>query len=265
MTIEERLERLESFMGDIDRIKSLYANSVQEICDKYLNLLYIETPEDHNKNILIVDGFLAEIDLELLPRNVVFNVRASHNFDYQGDVTASKIRFKRDNKYVELPLKKYDVENPGNLVFLEPNDYISGIIYDIYINSQGIAVISSSDTGAVALQEVAQLNASVQTLIEKFNNLSNSITTTNITATTGSIGSLSISDGLSLVKGVALPTGSTCAKPTEDNQVANLASVRETVRAEVQSFYDSHHVFGTGDPNEALKNAPNKSIFYRYN
>ena len=53
MTIEERLARLENFMGDIDRITSLYANTVQEICDKYLNLLYIESYDPNNKNILI--------------------------------------------------------------------------------------------------------------------------------------------------------------------------------------------------------------------
>ena len=31
MTIEERLSRLENFMGDIDRITSVYANTVQEV------------------------------------------------------------------------------------------------------------------------------------------------------------------------------------------------------------------------------------------
>ena len=55
MTIEERLTRLENFMGDIDRITSLYANTVQDICDKYLNLLYIESYDPNNKNVLILN------------------------------------------------------------------------------------------------------------------------------------------------------------------------------------------------------------------
>ena len=81
MNLEQRVARLETFMGDIDKIVSVYANSIQEICDKYLNLLYIETYDSSHPNILNIDGFLSDLDTAAdLPHNVCFNVRPSHNF-----------------------------------------------------------------------------------------------------------------------------------------------------------------------------------------
>ena len=111
MTLEERVERLENFTGDIDKIVSVYANSIQQICDKYLNLLYIEAPHTGSDNVLLLDGFLSEITtIEALPKNVMFNVRPSHNFAYQGSTTASKLKLKRGSSYIEIPLKKYDIK-----------------------------------------------------------------------------------------------------------------------------------------------------------
>lgn len=262
MNIEERLERLENFMGDIDRIVSLYANSVQEICDKYLNILYIETADPNNKNVLILDGFLAEIDIDLLPRNVVFNVRPSHNFAYEGDVEASKIRFKRDNKYVELPLKKYDVENPGNLVFLEPDDYLQGTMYNVYINSQGIAVISSSDTGVVALQEVAKLTSDLSDLISQVNGLANSQTVTSLNSDVANIKNLTVSSTLSLVNALNLPTGSTCSVPTESSHVANKSYIDSEIDKKIKEYHKNFHVFGVGEPTAA--NLVEGAVYYNY-
>lgn len=262
MTIEERLTRLENFMGDIDRITSLYANTVQEICDKYLNLLYIEDYDANNKNILILDGFLSEIDIDKLPKNVIFNVRPSHNFAYQGDVTASKIRFKRDNSYVDLPLKKYDVENPGNLMFLEPDDYLQGTIYNIYINSQNIAIISSNDSGVVALQEVAQLGNEIAAINKKFAELGASQSVADITAANATIDRLTVSQALSLTNPLVIPTGSTCTTPTNANHLANKSYVDALIDAKIKEYHSSYHIFGTGEPSAAgLKEG---AIYYKY-
>lgn len=261
MTIEERLTRLENFMGDIDRITSLYANTVQEICDKYLNLLYIESYDENNKNILILDGFLAEIDINKLPKNVIFNVRPSHNFAYQDNVTASKIRFKRDNKYIDLPLKKYDIENPGNLVFLEPDDYLQGTIYNIYINSQNIAIISSNDTGVVALQQVTQLGNEIIAINNKFAELGASQSVADISANTANIDNLAVSK-LSLTNPITIPTGSTCATPTSDNQPATMSWVSEKIKTEINNYHRTYHIFGEGDPSSA--NLAEGAIYYKY-
>lgn len=262
MTIEERLTRLENFMGDIDRITSLYANTVQEICDKYLNLLYIETYDENNKNILILDGFLSEIDIDKLPKNVIFNVRPSHNFAYQGDVTASKIRFKRDNRYVDLPLKKYDVENPGNLMFLEPDDYLQGTIYNIYINSQDIAIISSNDSGVVALQEVAQLGNELAELTRRFADLSASQSVVDMNANNATINNLTVSNALSLINPIVIPTGSTCATPTAANHPTTMAWVIDKIRTEINTYHRTFHVFGQSDPVPAQ--LVEGAIYYKY-
>ena len=263
MTLEERLTRLETFMGDIDRITSLYANTVQEICDKYLNLLYIEDYDANNKNILILDGFLSEIDIDKLPKNVIFNVRPSHNFAYQGDVTASKIRFKRDNKYVDLPLKKYDVENPGNLMFLEPDDYLQGTIYNIYINSQNIAIISSNDSGVVALQEVAQLGNEIAEINRKFAELGASQSVADISANKATIDNLTVSKALSLTNPIVIPTGSTCSTPTADSHPATMAWVLDKIKSEINTYHRTYHVFGQNDPVPA--NLVEGAIYYKYN
>lgn len=262
MTIEERLTRLENFMGDIDRITSLYANTVQEICDKYLNLLYIEEYDENNKNILILDGFLAEIDIDKLPKNVIFNVRPSHNFAYQEDVTASKIRFKRENQYIDLPLKKYDVENPGNLIFLEPDDYLQGTIYNIYINSQNIAIISSNDSGVVALQEVAQLGNEIAAINKKFAELGASQSVADITAANATIDNLTVSQALYLTNSIVIPTGSTCSTPTANNHPATMGWVLDTIKAEINTYHRTYHVFGQSDPDPAQ--LVEGAIYYKY-
>ena len=262
-TLEQRVERLEMFIGNMEKIKTVYGNSLQEVCDKYLNLLYIETPVSGLEQILILDGFLADLtSISSLPHNVVFNVRPSHNFAYVGGTQESKIRFKRDNEYIDLPLKKFDIEHPGNLIYLAPNDYMNGMIYSVYINSQNIAVISSSDTGVIALQEIATLESEVDDLALAVTNLSTSLDTTALTASNATIGSLTVSSALSISQAFSLPTGSTCSAPTANTHVANKKYVDDTISAEINAFYNSHHLFG--DPNTLLANAPEKAICYKY-
>lgn len=268
-TIEERVARLETFMGNIDKITSVYANSIQEICDKYLSLLYIETYDSDNPHKLVLDGFLSELDTVAdLPHNVVFNVRPSHNFAYGSGSggTSSKIVFKRDNKILELPLKKYDTENPGLLKFLEPDDYLMGVMYGIYIDSQNIAIISSNDAGAVALQEVSRLADAVEDLSDTVEEMTTTQTVGSIAVTDATIANLSVSQAITLTNAVALPLGSTCSAPTLDSHIANKKYVDDTIAAEIDAYYTAHHLFTTGDPNTELNKpgVPERAICYKY-
>ena len=265
MTLEERVERLENFTGDIDKIVSVYANSIQQICDKYLNLLYIEAPHTGSDNVLLLDGFLSEITtIEALPKNVMFNVRPSHNFAYQGSTTASKLKLKRGSSYIEIPLKKYDVENPGNLKFLEPNDYMRGLLYGIYIDSQGIAIISSNDSATVALQEVTQLSTALDALTARVNAMTSAQTVSDLDATVANIATLTVSQALSITNPVQLPTGSMCSTPTGNTHIANKAYVDSAISTAITNYHNTYHVFGNGDPSTALATAPEKAIYYKY-
>ena len=265
MTLEERVERLENFTGDIDKIVSVYANSIQQICDKYLNLLYIEAPHTGSDNVLLLDGFLSEITtIEALPKNVMFNVRPSHNFAYQGSTTASKLRLKRGNNYVEIPLKKYDVENPGNLKFLDPDDYMMGLLYGIYIDSQGIAIISSNDSAAVALQEVTQLSTALDSLTAKVNAMTSAQTVSDLDATIANIATLTVSQALNITNPVQLPTGSMCSTPNGNTHIANKGYVDSAIATAISNYHNTFHIFGNSDPSTALASAPEKAIYYKY-
>lgn len=273
MSLEERVERLETFIGDIDKIISVYANSVQEICDKYLNLLYIEEYDSDHPNYLNITGFLSELTtISTLPKNVVFNVRPSHTFAYDGDDHSSKIRLRRldtetnTEVILDVPLKKYDLENPGNLVFLEPGDYIQGMLYGIYINAQGIAVISSNDAGTLAYETVTQLSDTVSGLSDAITGLASEQTIADATITRASIGNLTVSEALTLTQSIVLPTGSTCSTPSaNDNstKIANTAYVDNQIAAAIEAYRNAYHLFGTSDP--ALNDAPEGAIYYKYN
>ena len=149
---EERLERLEDFIGNIDQIR-LYANSLQEVIDKYLAPLYIESGSD---NVMLVDGYLG--DLSNIPHNIIFKIRASHDLVMRPTDQQAILRFKRDNVTQDYTLRK--MEN-GALVRLDSSNYIAGEVYDIYINSQDVAIITASDTGVRALSEIAALEVTV--------------------------------------------------------------------------------------------------------
>lgn len=269
--LEERVERLENFMGDIDKIVAVYANSVQEICDKYLNLLYIENYDSNHPNYLNIDGFLSELTtVAALPKNVMFNIRASHTFEYDGDDHSSKIRLSRTDpdtgtvSRIDLPLKKYDVANPGNLMFLEPGDFLQGILYGVYINSQGIAIISSNDAGSVALEAVTQLTTAVDNLAETVSGMATSQTVTSLTGTNGTFSNLTVSQALTLTNAITLPTGSTCSTPTNNTELTNKQYVDNAISTAITNYHNNFHLFGTVDPSAILPNAQEKAIYYKY-
>lgn len=176
-SLEARVERLEDFIGNIDQIR-LYANSLQEVIDKYLAPLYIESGSGKT---MLIDGYLG--DLEHIPHNIIFKIRASHDLVMQESDEQALIRFKRGEDYVEYTLRKI-VDNV--LTRLDSSNYIAGEVYDIYIDSQDVAIITASDTGVRALSEVAALAQSTSDAITRlegqittnYNTLDARITTT---------------------------------------------------------------------------------------
>jgi hypothetical protein len=267
MTLEERVTQLETFIGDMSTIQSVYANSLKEVCDKYLSILYIEEYDSNNKNILNVNGYLGNLDsVSDLPHNIVINVRASHSLEL-ADGEVSKIKFKRDNQYIELALKKYDRDNPGNLIYLDAGDYTSGIIYNIYINSQNIAIICSNDSGVAALSECSVLNNlvsdiqdSIAALATSISMLSMNATTAGITITTANIGTLS------LLNALTIPANSICSIPTSNNHITNKEYVDGAIQAAITEYHNTYHIMNTIGATEALSDSsiPNGAVYYRY-
>jgi hypothetical protein len=155
--LEARVERLERFIGNIDQIQA-YANSLQQVIDRYLSPLYIETNNPHGSHVLYINDYLG--DLNDIPHNIVFKIRASHDLVMPSDVTQDAIlRFYRPGtggNPTEFPLRK--MVN-GSLVRLNDGNYVNGKIYDVYINSQDVAIITSSEAGQVALDELNSYKA----------------------------------------------------------------------------------------------------------
>lgn len=271
-TLEERVERLETFMGDIDKITSVYANSIQEICDKYLSLLYIEEPDENHVNHLTVKGFLSKIldetdpqhIVNVVPRNVVFHIRASHDYAYDpagGEgARSSMLHVERQETeshrvYAEFPLKKLV---DGNTAWLSPGDFKAGTMYDIYINSQGEAIISVTD-----VQALAALIAEVQADLAA---LSTTATIATLDSTTATIDTVNATN-LTLTNAITLPNGTIAStQPANDNstKVATTAYVDRQVAAKIEDYHNKYHIFGTGNPDEELAEAEEKAIYFKF-
>ena len=156
-SLEARVARLEDFIGNIDQIR-LYANSLQEVIDKYLAPLYIESGSGKT---MLIDGYLG--DLTNIPHNIIFKIRASHDLEVEEGEQAL-IRFKRQSEYEEFTLRKMV---DGSLEPLTNDNYISGQVYDVYINSQDVAIITTSDLGLRALSEVSALSSELSSQVTR--------------------------------------------------------------------------------------------------
>lgn len=273
MTLEERVTRLEHFVGDMEHISTLYANSVQEICDKYLSLLYVEIPDVSHPNQLVVDGYLGTIgdDPSTVPRNVVFNIRASHDFEdplSQG----SFLVLKRDGVSIPpFPLKKYNIDpdHQGELIPLEEHDFRNGSLYGVYINSQGIAVMTTNDAGDAALAEVRRLGdtvTAIATLVNQAIPSSGELSGTTGDITTINSTTINTTD-LNVTNPITLPNGSTCStQPINDNssKLANTSWVKNYVDTAIRTYHANFHKIGTGTPESVLTNADEGAIYYQY-
>lgn len=303
MNIEERLERLESFIGNIDQIR-LYANSLQEVIDKYLAPLYIELGSGHT---MLINDYLG--DLENIPHNVIFKIRTSHDLD-MGEEDQAIIRFQRGTNFKEYTLRKMV---SGSLVPLESSNYTAGEVYDVYINSQNIAIITANDTGVRALSELASLSESLNSRIDALtttvntNNttLNNKINTNANTAKTytdtktaanktlideldaflsgitksgnnytfkGKIVAAYIETpslrttktvNMSGTLGFVLPSGTTIADPSANLGLANRQWVNARITAEINNYHAGKHITGTSDANTALSGKENGSFYYK--
>ncbi len=303
MNIEERLERLESFIGNIDQIR-LYANSLQEVIDRYLAPLYIEQGTDKT---MLINDYLG--DLENIPHNVIFKIRASHDLALAEEEHAL-IRFQRGEAYKEYTLRKLV---SGSLVPLESANYTNGEVYDVYINSQDVAVITANDTGVRALSEISALSAELDSKVTELNTLitdnystlDNKIT---ITATEAkeytdnksntnknSIDSINTflsgitKDGnnytfkgnivspyietpslrttktinMSGATGFTLPSGTTIADPSANLGLANRQWVLNQISNKINDYHADYHYTGTAAASTAMANKPNGSFYYK--
>ena len=142
------------------------------------------------------------------------------------------------------------------------DDYLQGTIYSIYIDSQNIAIISASDTGVVALQQVAQLGNEIAAINKKFADMGASQSVAEITASSAIIDNLTVSKALTLTNSVVLPTGSTCTNPTAANQVANKSYVDAEIDAKIKEYHRTFHIFGVDNPNP--NNLVEGAIYYKY-
>lgn len=304
MNIEERLERLESFIGNIDQIR-LYANSLQEVLDKYIQPLYIE--QGSGKTMKISD-YLG--DLENIPRNVIFKIRASHDLSLSEGETAL-IRFEHGSSFKEFQLKKMV---DGSYVDIESSNYINGEVYDVYINLQDIAVITANDTGVRALSEIAVVQTALNDAITElntsitnnYNTLDSKIDTKaseaktytddkaaenakNIKANTDFrsgitqsgnnytfAGNVTINGSTTLNgttfkaaptfnKSFTLPSGSLIgANPSANMGIAAKKWVEDLIGSKITDYHSSYHHNGTGDASTAMNNKPNNSYYYKY-
>ena len=159
--LDNRIAILEAFIGDLSAIR-VYANSLQEVIDRYLMPLYIESG---TKKEMLIDGYLG--DLENIPHNVIIKVRAGHDLVLAEGERAT-IKFKRGTESKEYTLRKLVNKH---LVDLESSNYTDGEVYDIYINSQDVAIITANDTGVRALAELSALTESVNNRLETLNTL----------------------------------------------------------------------------------------------
>lgn len=303
MNIEERLERLESFIGNIDQIR-LYANSLQEVIDRYLAPLYIEMGTDKT---MLINDYLG--DLENIPHNVIFKIRASHNLALT-DGEHALIRFQRGEAYKEYTLRKLV---DGSLVPLESANYTSGEVYDVYINSQDVAVITANDTGVRALSEISALSAELDSKVTELNTLitnnystlDNKITVTATEAkeytdnksntNKNSIDSINTflsgitksgnnytfrgnivapyietpslrttrTVNMSGTTGFALPSGTTIADPSANLGLANKQWVDTNIRNYVDNYFTSRHYASTESASAVSSRLSNGSFYYK--
>ena len=303
MDIEARLERLESFIGNIDQIK-LYANSLQEVIDRYLAPLYIEMGSDKT---MLINDYLG--DLNNIPHNVIFKIRSSHNLTLNEGEDAV-IKFQRGTDFTEYTMKKLV---SGSLVSLESSNYTAGEVYDIYINSQDIAVITANDTGVRALSEVAALTTALDTAVNNLTNTINSnyntldtkidtnaasaraYTDTKHSENSTAIGAINtllsgitkVNNGyrfsgniysngvesesiwvtrtvnLSGASGFVLPSGTTIADPSSNLGLSNRQWVTSYVNTYVADYFSRMHFTGTSAAETAMAGKPNGSFYYK--
>ena len=301
--LEERLKRLEDFIGNIDQV-SLYANSLQQILDRYIQPLYVE---QGTGKTMIINDYLG--DLENIPHNIIFKIRASHNVVVNEGEQAT-IRFQRGESFKDYDLRKMVNKS---LVPLESSNYIDGEVYDVYINSQDIAIITANDTGVRALSELESLKTLVNESIElltatdaaNLEALNTRITSVSDSATAytdakytenknrldahdtflsgitksgdnytfkGNIVAAYIETpslrttktvNMSGTSGFVLPSGTTIADPSANLGLTNRQWVNTAISNAINDYHVGKHITGTADANTALSGKANGTFYYK--
>ena len=261
LTLEERVARLEYFIGNIDQIKA-YANTLQEVIDRYLSPLYIEKT-DNTGSTLFVDSYLG--DTNNVPINSILKIRASHNLDMTGAQDAELVLM-NGSKEARFPMRKYV---NGSLVKLESNNFVEGTIYDVYINGQNIAICTSSDTGIRALSEIDTLRKEIDEIQEFLGTLGSTEEGFNFE------GSLTVEKlitkeakvddklEISTVTNLTLPANTTISDPNTPNSVANKKYVDKLVDDSLINFFARKHLVDTRDATIAMNGRENDSFYFK--
>ena len=261
LTLEERVARLEYFIGNIDQIKA-YANTLQEVIDRYLSPLYIEKT-DNTGSTLFVDSYLGDTDN--VPINSILKIRASHNLDMTGADDAELVLM-NGSKEARFPMRKYV---NGSLVKLESNNFVEGTIYDVYINGQSIAICTSSDTGIRALSEIDTLRKEIDEIQEFLGtlgstdegfNFEGSLTVDKIITKEAKVDNKL---DISTVTNFSLPADTTISDPNNPTSVVNKKYTDKLVNDSLIDFFARKHLIGTSEASVAMEHRENDSFYFK--
>lgn len=262
-----QLKAILLYIGNIEQVQ-LYANSLQETLDRYVSPLYIEKT-DNTGATLFIDSYLG--DPNNVPAYSLIKVRASHTFETK-DNEDSTIVFKKGETIKSYPLRKMKVDENGkkSCVKLDDNDFVIGNIYEIYFDSQNIAVISSSNAGVTALTLAQTLAISIERIQETLDKLGitdNGMTVSGkITATDIVTDSVKVNNtmDISTVKDLVLPAGTTTPqRASADKGIINKEHMVAYVDDAMLNFFGKKHLVGTQEASIAMDPRENNSFYFK--
>lgn len=262
-----QLKAILLYIGNIEQVQ-IYANSLQETLDRYVSPLYIEKTDNTGAS-LFIDSYLG--DPTNIPAYSLIKVRASHTFKAK-EGEESTIVFKKGETVRTYALKKMKIDEDGkkSLVKLDDSDYVIGNIYEIYFDSQNVAVISSSNAGVSALTLAQTLSITVEGIKETLNKLGitdNGMTVSGtITATDIVTDSVKVNNTMDIetVKDLVLPAGTTTPqRASADKGIINKEHMVAYVDDAMLNFFGEKHLVGTQEASIAMDSRENNSFYFK--
>jgi hypothetical protein len=261
-----QLKAILLYIGNIEQVQ-IYANSLQETLDRYVSPLYIEKTDNTGAS-LFIDSYLG--DPTNIPAYSLIKVRASHTFKAKEN-EESTIVFKKGETVRSYALKKMKIDEEGkkSLVKLDDGDYVIGNIYEIYFDSQNVAVISSSNAGVTALGLVQTLSKTVEGIQKTLEglgfegndlNLEGKLIAKDLEVTNAKV---STNLDISTVKSLSLPASTTIQNPTTNTGVANKQYVDKAIEDYTLDFFGKKHIVDTGEANTVMQLKENDSFYFK--